>query len=244
MRAVFTKEIRQLFSNYVAWAVIAAFSLVGTLFLFFFDNSFNLIEIGTASLQSFFVLAPWIFIVLMPALGMKSFAEEQQNGTLQWLFAQPIGTAEVVLGKFFPVWLLGVLCLVPSLLYVYTIYTLAVPVGNIDTGMLTGSYIGSVLLIGTFAAVSLLTSALSGSQITAYLTAVLLNFILYFGTEQLASYKLLGSADYFLQQFSLSWHYQAFARGVVDSSDISFFLFIIVLLLALCRYVVGRKKIG
>jgi ABC-2 type transport system permease protein len=102
MIAILKKELWSYFGNWSAWIIIGAFSFVSALFLFFFENDFNILDIGTASLQSFFTLSPWLFLFIIPALAMKSFAEEQQNGTLQWLFSQPLKSPKLFLGNFYP----------------------------------------------------------------------------------------------------------------------------------------------
>ncbi|MBC7556027.1 MAG: ABC transporter permease subunit [Chryseobacterium sp.] len=242
MIAIFKKELWAYFGNWSAWLILAAFSLIGTLFLFFFDNDFNLFEIGTASLQSYFVLVPWLLMFIIPALAMKTLAEEEQNGTLRWLFSQPVKISDIVLGKFFSVFLIGILCLLPSLIYFYTVYVLGVPEGNIDLGMTFGSYIGLILLIASFSAIGILASSWSKNQIMAYLTGVFLCFILYFGIQQLASYKLLGSGDYFLQNLGFYQHYIGFSRGLVDSKDGFYFLLIIALSLYFAVFSVNQKK--
>lgn len=242
MLAILKKELWNYFGNWSAWIIIAAFSIIGTLFLFFFENNFNIFDIGSASLQSYFVLVPWILIFLMPALSMKSLAEEQQNGTLSWLFSQPLKISEIVSGKFLSVWLIGILCILPSLVYFYTVYVLGVPEGNIDLGATFGSYIGLILLIGAFSAVGILSSALSSNQIMAYLLGIFICFILYYGIEQLASYKLLGGADFLLQNTGFYQHFIGFTRGLIDSRDVFYFLLIIAVCLYLSVYSVKKKK--
>ena len=98
---------------------------------------------------------------IIPALSMRSFAEEQQTGTLNWLFSQPLKISEIVAGKFLSVCIVGIFCIIPSLVYIYTIYVLGVPAGNMDMGATLGSYFGVVLLIAAFAAIGILASALS-----------------------------------------------------------------------------------
>jgi ABC-2 type transport system permease protein len=242
MIAIFKKELWAYFGNWSAWLILAAFSLIATLFLFFFDNDFNLFSIGTASLQSYFVLVPWLLMFIIPALAMKTLAEEEQNGTLRWLFSQPLKISDIVLGKFLSVFLVGILCLLPSLIYFYTVYVLGVPPGNMDLGMTFGSYIGLILLIASFSAIGILASSWSKNQIMAYLSGVFLCFILYFGIQQLASYKLLGSGDYFLQNLGFYQHYIGFSRGLIDSKDVAYFLLIIGLSLFLAKVFVEKKK--
>ncbi|MFN8364436.1 MAG: ABC transporter permease subunit [Cloacibacterium normanense] len=132
MIAILKKELWSYFGNWSAWIIFGAFSLISALFLFFFENDFNILEIGTASLQSFFTLSPWLFLFIIPALAMKSFAEEQQNGTLQWLFSQPLSISEIVSGKFFAVFLVGILCLLPSLPLLCLCFRRST--GNLDLG--------------------------------------------------------------------------------------------------------------
>ncbi len=242
MLAIFKKEIWNYFGSWNAWIIISAFSIICCLFLFFFDNAYNILEIGTASLQSYFVLSPWILMFIIPAIAMKTIAEEQQSGTLNWLFSQPVKISEIVIGKFFSVWLIGVLCILPSLVYLFSVYVLGIPEGNIDLGATLGSYFGLILLIATFSSVGILASALSSNQIMAYLLGVFICFLLFYGIEQLASYKLLGSADFILQNIGFYQHYIAFTRGLIDSRDVFYFVIIIAITLYTSIYFVEKKK--
>ncbi len=242
MFAIYKKEVLSNFGNWSAWIIMAAFSVIGTLFLFFFENNSNLFDIGVASLQSYFVLVPWILLFIIPAISMRTLAEEQQNGTLTWLFSQPISVQNIVLGKYFSVWTIGILCLLPSLVYLYTLYVLGVPEGNIDLGATFGSYLGLIFLIGAFSAIGILASALASNQIIAYLLGVILCFVLYFGVEQIASYRLLGQADYLLQNLGFYKHYIAFTRGLIDSRDLFYFILIIVIALCISINLVNKKK--
>lgn len=242
MFAILKKELWSYFGNWSAWIIIAAFSLITTLFLFFFENDFNLFDIGSASLQSYFVLVPWLLIFIIPALSMKTFAEEQQTGTLNWLFSQPLKISDLVFGKFFSVWIVGILCLIPSLIYLYTIYILGVPEGNVDLGMTMGSYFGLIMLIAALSGIGILASSLSQNQIMAYLLGVFMSFILYFGIEQLASYKLLGGADFILQNIGFYQHFLGFTRGLIDFKDVAYFIFIIGVTLFLSNHFITKKK--
>lgn len=242
MIAILKKELWAYFGNWTAWLIISAFGVLSGLFLFFFENDFNFFEIGTASMQSFFVLAPWLLMFIIPALSMRSLAEEQQNGTLQWLFSQPLKITDIILGKYLAISLIGVLCLLPSLVYWDTLSSLVVPEGNIDFGMTFGGYLGLIVLISAFSAVGILASALSSNQVMAYLVGVFLCFFLYFGIEQLASYRLLGGADYVLQNLGFYHHYIAFTRGLIDLKDVFYFALIILISLRLSLFFVEKKK--
>lgn len=242
MFAIFKKELWTYFGNFSAWVIIGAFSLIGTLFLFFFENDFNIFDIGTATLQSYFVLAPWLLLFIIPALSMKTLAEENQSGTLSWLFSQPVKIFEIILGKFFAVWILGACCILPSLVYLYTIYDLGIVTGNVDLGATFGSYFGLIFLIGAFSAVGIFASALSSNQVMAYLVGVLLSFLLYFGIEQLSSYKLLGAADYYLANLGFYKHFLSFTRGLIDTRDVFYFIIVMAVFLFSARILVDRKK--
>lgn len=242
MISILKKELWSYFGSYTAWIIILIFSLISTLFLFVFENNFNIFNIGTASMQSFFVLCPWIFIFIIPAISMKSFAEEQQNGTLSWLFSQPIKTSHIVLGKFVSISFIGLCCLIPSLLYLYTIYILGVPKGNLDFGMTIGSYFGACILIFSFSALDILASTLSSNQISAYLIGVFCNFLIYFGIEQIGNYQLLGGIDYFIENLGFYAHYNRFSRGVIDIKDLCYFLMIITLSVYCSIFIINKKK--
>lgn len=242
MISIIKKDLQAYFGGWSAWMIIAAYSLISALFLFFFENQFNIFEIGSATLQPYFVLSPWLMMFLVPTLTMKSFAEEEQNGTLFWLFAQPINTFQLVLSKFWSAYIVGLLCLLPSLVYLYTVYQLGIPEGNLDWGMTLGGYLGLMMLAATFTAIGILASSLSKHQISAYLIGVFANFILYFGIEQLASYKLLGGVDYWLQNSGFYYHFMGFTRGLIDSRDVCYFLFIIGLSLGFAYVFINKKK--
>ena len=242
MLAIYKKELFGSFGNWSAWIIMLAFSVISTLFLFFFENNSNIFDIGTASLQSYFVLAPWILLFIIPAISMRTLAEEQQNGTLTWLFSQPISITNIVVGKFLSVWSIGVLCILPSLVFLYTIYVLGVPEGNIDMGATLGSYIGLVFLIGAFSGIGILASSIASNQIIGYLLGLIFCFISYFGIEQLASYKLMGGADYILQNIGFYQHFLAFTRGQIDTRDVCYFLLIIGIALFFATKFVEKKK--
>lgn len=242
MLSILKKELWNYFGNLNAWLIIGVFSLIGTLFIFFFDNDSNLFEIGIASLQSYFALVPWLLMFIIPALAMKSFAEEQQTGTLYWLFSQPIKISDIVAGKYISICIVGVLCIIPSLVYLYTIYTLGLPPGNLDFGTTLGSYFGLTLLIAAFSSIGILSSSLAQNQTTAYLLGVFICFTFYFGIEQLSSYRLLGSADFWLSNIGFYQHFIGFSRGLIDTKDVFYFMLIILINLTLAIYFVKKKK--
>ncbi|EKB55869.1 ABC transporter permease subunit [Bergeyella zoohelcum] len=242
MIAIIKKELWTLLGQYMGWLIIAGFSVVSTLFLFFFENDANIFDIGVASLQSFFGLCPWLFMFTIPALTMRTLAEEQQQGTLLTLFSLPLKTSDIVIGKFISVYIVGLLCILPALVYLYTIHILGVPEGNFDGGATLGSFLGLILLLGVFIGIGIFSSALASHQVAAYLLGMAISFVLFFGIQQISSYQLLGSADYFLSEIGLYSHYIAFSRGLIDTKDLAYLLFIILLTIFGSVYVMNQKK--
>lgn len=241
MTAILKKEIQSFFSTATGYLVIGLFLLVCGLFLFVFSGSYNILDNGFADLSPFFNLAPWIFIFLIPAITMKSFSEEKKQGTMELLLTKPIGIWNLVWGKYMGAFLLVVIALIPSLLYVYTIYELGAPAGNLDTGATLGSYFGLFLLAATYTAIGMFTSALSSNQISAFIFAVLICFVGFFAFEGIADYRLLDST-YGVEYLGMSYHYKSMSRGVIDTRDLIYFLSLICLFLFLTYYKVASQK--
>lgn len=227
MIALFRKEITAFFTSPIGYLAIGLFLVASGLFLWVFEGAFNIPNSGFASLAPFFELAPWIFTFLIPAITMRSISDEAKDGTLELLLTKPITTWQLVVGKYAGVLFLLLFALLPTLLYVWAIYDLGNPIGNLDVGATIGSYIGLLLLGATYAAIGLYTSALSNNQIVAFITAVCLCFFLYYGLEGIAQYNALGIADSYLSQIGIKRHYNSISRGVVDTRDLIYFISII-----------------
>lgn len=228
MRQIYKKELNLILGTSVGLIVVFLFLLLNALFLWFFDGDYNILEGGMASLNGFFALAPWLLLFILPAVTMRSFAEERQTGTLELLLTRPLSEWAIVAGKFFACFTLALLCLLPTMVYLYTVRTLALPEGNIDWGMIVGGYIGLILISMPFTAVGLTTSLFSKNQVTVFLTACFLNFLLFYGLEGLASYVLSGSFDYRLQRLGLYTHYISFLKGVIDTRALVYFFLVTV----------------
>lgn len=242
MFSIFKKELWAYFGTLGAYIVSAAFLLICSLFLWFFDNDFNVFNVGLATLNNFFILAPWVLMFLLPALTMKSIAEEEQNGTLVWLFSQPLSVSSIVLGKYWAILILVLFSLLPTFTYVYTINNLSLPKGSIDSGIIVSGYIGLLFLSMTFASIGIFCSSLVKNQVLAFVTGVFFCFICFYGFENLASYNLLGNLDYTLQKIGFFQHYTSFTKGVVDTRDIGYFIFVIVVFLLLSIRIINSKK--
>ena len=242
MLAILNKEIQSFFSSLTGYLVIGLFLIASGLFLFVFNGSYNILDSGFADLKPFFNLAPWIFIFLIPAIGMKSFAEEKRLGTMEILLTKPIGLWKLILGKYFGILFLVVLAILPSLLYVLSIHELGRPEGNFDVGATLGSYMGLFFLGGCYSAIGIFASSLSSNQIIAFLFGVLLCFFCYFAFEGLSETGIFGTSSYIIESFGISFHYQSISRGVIDSRDIVYFLSLIFLFLKLTEINLSATK--
>jgi ABC-2 type transport system permease protein len=239
MIAILKKELNSFFSTPIGYLVIAIFLIINGLFLWVFDNEFNILNAGFADLNSFFYLAPWIFLFLIPAITMRAFSDEYNSGTIEILKTKPISNWEIILGKYFASLLLIIVALIPTLLYVYSISQLGSPKGNYDIGALLGSYFGLLFLAGTYTAIGVFSSTLSKNQIVAFIIAMFISFILFYGFEAMAS--LFGSLDYFIQSLGLNEHYKSISRGVIDTRDLLYFISVTVFFLMATKLRLDRE---
>jgi len=233
MLAILKKEINSFFSSSVGYLVIALFLILNGLFLWFFKSEFNIFDYGFADLTPFFTLAPWILIFLIPAITMRSFSEEKRLGTLELLLTKPISGWHIVLGKYFGAFVLILLALIPTLLYVYTVWTLGNPEGNLDIGSTLGAYFGLLFLIAAYTSIGVFTSTLSQNQIVAFLVAVFLCFLLYFGFEGIANADFFGDFNSLVENIGMKAHFDSIARGVIDTRDVVYFVSVTIFFLFL-----------
>ena len=221
MFAILKKEINSFFASPIGYLVIAIFLLLNGLFLWVFKGEFNILDYGFSDLSSFFLLAPWILIFLIPAVTMRSFSDEKKQGTLELLLTKPISHTKIVLGKYFGAFILILIALLPTLLYVYTVFQLGNPIGNIDFGSTIGSYIGLLFLAATYTAIGLFTSTLSKNQIVAFILGVFITFFLYYGFDAISN--SLGN-DLTIKKLGINEHFKSISRGVIDTRDVIYFL--------------------
>ncbi len=229
MFAILRKEINSFFASPIGYLVIALFLLLNGLFLWVFKGEFNVLDYGFADLSSFFLLAPWILLFLIPAVTMSSFAEEKKQGTLELLLTKPISHFKIVLGKYFGALILIIIALIPTLLYVLTIYLLGDPPGNLDLASVLGSYLGLLFLISSYTAIGIFASSVTNNQIVAFIVGVFICFLFYFGFD--------GIADYFssslIDKLGMNSHYKSMGLGVLDTRDLLYFVSISLLFVLL-----------
>lgn len=222
MKAILKKEFNSFFASPIAYLVIGIFLLINGLFLFVFNTDFNILNAGFADVTPFFYLAPWVFLFLIPGITMKSFADEFNNGTIEILKTKPLSHWQIVLGKFWASLLLVLIAIIPTFIYVYTVYKLGNPIGNIDFGSTIGSYIGLLFLASTYTSIGLFTSTLSKNQIVAFILGVFITFFLFYGFDAIAN--SYGNYSLTIQKIGINEHFNSISRGVIDTRDILYFL--------------------
>jgi ABC-2 type transport system permease protein len=212
------------------------------LFHWIISYNTNLLEGTEADLIPFFNLSPVIFLILIPAITMRSIAEERRTGTIELLFTRPISDLKILLAKYLAGVTLLIIALIPTFIYYISMYNLGSPVGVIDGGATFTSYLGLILLGSTFVAIGIFASSLTSSQIVAFILSMFLCWVFYDGLKLLGSFNLMGKFDFVVQYISLSYHYDAIKRGVIDTSDMVYFFSIIGLFIFAALTVIKTLK--
>jgi len=226
MWSVCKKEFRQFFSSLTGYIAIVVFLLLNGLFLFVFPDT-NILDFGFATLDKFFELAPWILLLLIPAITMRSFADEFKSGTFEILQTKPLSRWQLVTGKYAGSLGVVIIALVPTIIYAISVQQLSSS-GGIDMGATIGSYIGLIFLAGVFVAIGIGCSSLTNNAVVAFIAGAFLCFILYSGFNAISRIPAFQSgADYYIEMLGIDFHYRSVSRGVVDTRDIIYFLSII-----------------
>ena len=200
---MYLKELRYYFSTPIAYIVIGLYLLAISLFLWVIPGQWNIIDSGYAQVDGLFQLSPWLFMLLCPALTMRLLSEERQTGIWDLIRTKPVSLSRIMLGKYFAAWTLVLIGLLPCWVHYFVVAYMAEPMGNLDSGAFMGSFVGLILLSGTFMAVGLLCATFSKSQIVCFIAGALTCFVLYW--------------------VLLQDHYSALSRGVIDLRDVAIF---------------------
>lgn len=242
MKSIFIKEIRQFFSSLVGYMVIAFFLLILGLMIWVFPD-YSVLDGNYASLTQLFDLGPFLMTFLIPAITMRAFAEEKASGTIEFLSTKPLSRLDIIAGKYMANIALVLMAIIPTIIYVYSVYKLGSPQGNIDLGEILGSYIGLISLAAAFTALGLLASSLTSSQISAFLIGVLLCFIFYWGMDLLSSLRMFyANGDLFVQSIGIDAHYRSMSRGLLEFKDIIYFISFIGLSLVMTDHALKMSK--
>lgn len=241
MKSIVLREIKSFFGSPIGYLVIVLFLILNGLFLWVFEGEYNILNTDFADMSPFFTLSPWILIFLIPAVTMRSFSDEKKQGTLELLLTKPLSIWQIVNGKFLGSFLLIVLTIIPTFIYVIVISNLGMPEGNIDMGSTIGSYFGLLFLISAYTSIGIFTSTLSENQIVAFIVAVFLSFFFYFGFEGLAS--ILPTFSSLISAVGMQDHFKSMSRGVIDTRDVLYFVSITTLFLSFTVYKLKSFKL-
>ena len=238
MLALYKKELGSFFSSLMGYLTIFVFLLLNGLLLWVFSSDFNILDYGFADLSPFFLVSPFLFLFLIPAITMRMFAEEKRAGTMELLLTKPLSDFTIIMAKFLAGLTLAFLAILPTIVYYITVYRIAEPVGNVDGGAVFGSYIGLLLLATVFVSIGIFASAITKNQIVAFIVAIVLCFFSYLGFEIL--YQMSGSL--FVKWFGIRHHYESVSRGVIDSRDVLYYLSVIAMFLTLTYLTLQSRK--
>ena len=243
MFALFKKEISSFLNSLIGYIVILVFLLSIGLFMWVFPGDANVLDNGYSSLDTLFVIAPWVFLFLVPAITMRSFAEEKRLGTIELLITKPLSSMQIIGAKYLAGFTLVLFSLLPTLVYFVSIYLLGSPVGNIDVGGTWGSYIGLLFLGAGFVSIGIFCSSITSNQIIAFIFSICLCFIFYTGFQTLSTLPALSTWDSVIMGIGIQDHYLSMSRGVVDTRDVLYFISLIGLFIWMTRTVLNRKSI-
>lgn len=253
MLQLLKKEINSFFSSLIGYIVIIVFLIITSLFLWIFPGEFNVLDSGYASLDPLFVLAPWVFLFLVPAVTMRLFSDEKKSGTIELLFTKPFTDLQIILAKYLSGLILVLFSLLPTLIYFISVYILGGEGSftdmlfgengsNIDVGGTWGSYIGLFFLAAIYVAIGLFASSLTENQIIAFLFGVILSFFFYIGFESISTLSFLQSIAEFILNMGINEHYKSMSRGVIDIRDMIYFISIIALFIFGTKTVLESRK--
>jgi len=239
MWSVCKKELRQFFSSLTGYIAILVFLLVNGLVLFVFND--NIFDFGYATLDKFFQLAPWVLLLLIPAITMRSFSEEFKTGTFEILQTRPLSRWQVVLGKYMGCLLVVFIALLPTLLYIVSVQQLSSNEG-IDMGATIGSYIGLYFLAAVFTAICICCSSLTNNAVVAFIAGLIGCALLYYGFNAISRLPALkNGADYYVEMAGIDFHYRSISRGLIDTRDLVYFLSVIFLFLSITHRNLVRR---
>jgi ABC-2 type transport system permease protein len=220
IRAIVKRELGAYFSSPVAYVFLVIFLLMTGFFTFTIGNFF---ERGEASLVSFFTWHPWLYLFLVPAVGMRLWSEERRLGTLELLLTMPVTTAQAIIGKFAASWIF----LAIALALTFPVWITVNILGSPDNGVIFAGYIGSLLLAGSYLAIASMTSAMTRNQVVSFIVSVMIClFLILAGFTPVTDLLVRWASPWFVDvvaSFSVMTHFDSFQRGVIELRDVAFF---------------------
>lgn len=235
MKSLFLKEVAGFFSSVTGYIAIIVFLIINGLFFWVFPGEMNILDAGYSTLDTLFLISPWVFLFLIPAITMRSFSDEKKSGNLELLLTRPLTDMQIVLAKFLSGLCVAILALLPTLIFYFSVYKLSMTGQTIDAGATWGSYIGLLLLAAIYVSIGIFASSLTENSIVAFILAVALSFFLYIGFNSVGYLSLEGQTGNLIINLGIDAHYKSLQRGVIDSRDLIYFVSVITLFLFATR---------
>ena len=242
MKSLILREIQSFFSSLIGYTVVAVFLLMCGLFLWLFPGGWNVLDSGMASLDPFFAMAPWVMMFLIPAITMRSFADEHRTGTLELLLTRPLTEGQVVTAKFLGAWLVSLAALLPTLSFVVVVGMLGNPSWNLDLGAVWGSYVGLAVFSGALTGIGIVASICTMQPLVAFLGGVLLSILAYSGFSSMASFSWLGAWEHAFVQLGMESHFADMSQGKIDSRDLLYFFAWMAFSIVTARFVLALRR--
>jgi ABC-2 type transport system permease protein len=241
IKAVMKRELGGYFTSPIAYVFLVIFLLLTGFFTFTVGNFF---ERGEASLVSFFTWHPWLYLFLVPAVGMRLWSEERRLGTLELLLTLPLTAWQAIVGKFLASWLFLALALALTFPVIITVNWL----GDPDNGVIVAGYVGSLMLAGAYLAISCMTSAMTRNQVISFILSVMICLFLILAGYTPVTDLLTRWANPVVVQtiaaFSVMTHFEGFQRGVLDTRDVVFFVSVIGFALFATGVIIRNQRAG
>ena len=241
IRTIAKRELRGYFASPVAFVFIVIFLLRSGFFTFMVSQFFRN---GQASLQTFFMWHPWLYLFLVPAVGMRMWSEERRLGTIELLLTMPVTPWQAIVGKFLASWAVVALALVLT----FPVWITANYLGNPDNGVIIGSYIGSLLMAGAYLSITAMTSAMTRNQVVAFIVAVVISlFLILAGFPPVTDLLVTWASSWLVDgiaAFSVMTHFESIQKGVLDSRDILYFVSVMAFCLFTTSTIIRAHRAG
>ena len=239
MLAIYKKEIKHFFNSFEGYLAIGVFYIISSLLLWFIPSDLNILINKQASLLPFFLVTPWILLILIPSITMKMISIESLEKTNILLFTKPITQWSIINSKFLASITISVLSILPTITYVYSIIMLSEPIGNVDLGEMIGSYIGVFFLICSYNAIGIFCSCLSSNTVVCFISSILMILFITFGINNIGIHY----NNSLISNISIMHHYESISRGVLDTRSIMYFISIIIIFLNLSTHTLNKHRL-
>lgn len=243
MFTLLRREISGFLNSLTGYITVGVFLLITGLFMWVIPYDSNVLDNGYANLDTLFTLAPWVFMFLIPAITMRSFAEEKKSGTIEFLQTKPLTDLQIILAKYFAGFMLVIFSLLPTLIYYFSVYQLGFPPGNIDSGSVWGSYFGLLFLAAAFVAIGIFASSLTDNQVVSFIAAVFLSWFFFDGFASISALSVFGKIDNIIISLGMLEHFKSMSRGVLDTRDMLYFISLSGFFISLTELTLSRKRV-